>query len=60
MLVIYKGNNFHRQMNVFTKIREVTGGVLHVIENELGKSLAKVSGKYDILEMMTHRNAFTI
>lgn len=37
MLVIYKGNNFHRQINVFTKIREVTGGVLHVIENELGK-----------------------
>lgn len=47
-------------MNVFSKIREVAGGVLHDIENELGKSLAKVNGKYDILEMMTHRNAFTI
>lgn len=53
MLVFYKVNNPHRQMNVFTKIREVPGGVSHNIKNELRKILAKANGKDDILEMMT-------
>lgn len=54
MLVFCKVNNknLHKQMNVFTKIRLVTG-VSHNIKNELRKILAKVNGKDDILEMMT-------
>lgn len=38
-------------MNVFTKVREVPGGVLHDIKSELGKIWANVNGKDDILEI---------
>lgn len=60
MLVLYKVNKVHWQMNVFTKIREVPGGISHNIKNELRKILATVYGKDSILEMMARRNVFTI
>lgn len=45
MLVFHKGHDPHRQMNVFTKIREVPGGMLQDIKNELGNILAKLMVK---------------
>lgn len=47
---IPQGYDPHRQMNVFTKTREVPGGMLQDIKNELGNILAKANGKDDTLE----------
>lgn len=49
VLVVHQGNDPHRQMNVFTKIRAVPGGMLQDIKNELGNILTKVNGKDDTL-----------